>query len=235
VTVPALTAVDPAGKLDEYVLQWSASNFGTGMTYYWLTRVEYCGGYHFGVSAFRRAHPELSAYSDEQIQVARAIAEEQLEYLCRVAFVPRGERETIRTRPDRTDSVAVHLRWAEPSQVYSLSVDGTAWTEDQIAALWVHPGGMLILTDGTCWPAGSVIDVHYRHGFDFTPPDLRRASIELAADILRTSDLPARATAVATDVGTIRLSLASRDGTTTGIPDVDAAIARYTRRLPEVG
>ena len=235
VTVPSLTAVDPAGKLDEYTLTWSATNVGTGTTYYWRTRVRYCGGYHFTVAGFRSVHAELLTYTDEQVQAARAIAEQQLEYVCRLAFVPRGEREAIRVPSDHTLSAALHLRWAEPVQIYSLSVDGTAWTADQIAALYLHPGGMLIRTDGTYWPAGSTIEVHYQHGLESIPADLKRASIELAADILRTSDLPTRATSIATDVGTFRISLPGRDGTTTGIPEVDAAIARYTRRPPEVG
>jgi len=264
VTVPSLTAVDPTGKLDEYTLTWSATNAGTGSTYYWRTRVNYCGGYHFSTAGFRSVHAELLTYTDEQVQAARAIAEQQLEYVCRLAFVRRGERETIRV-PDwhvpvfsgviwgpsswsswgssltasvpggREPSNTLRLKWAEPVQIYSLSVDGTAWTADQIAALYLHPGGMLIRTDGTYWPAGSIVKVHYQHGLESIPADLKRASIELTADILRTSDLPTRATSIATDVGTFRISLPGRDGTTTGIPEVDAAIARYTRRPPEVG
>jgi hypothetical protein len=71
------------------------------------------------------------------------------------------------------------------------------------------------------------------HGYEAVPEPVRRAGLIYARTLLIRSAMEQsdRATAVFTDIGGYRLTIAGRDGPT-GIPDVDAVLSpdQYGRR-----
>lgn len=233
VTAPAVLsggrlvcALPALGLLDTYAVSWRAPVGGE--EWEWLTALEVAGAHYFGLDAFRRERPDLAAFDDARVAAARRLAEDRIEAACGCAFVPRGAREAVVARGRE----ALPLRWPEPRALYAVAVDGAPLAAEEVAALRLHPGGMVLREGG--WPDGALVTLHYEHGLSPTPAPVRHAAMLLAREYLVPSDLPARATLLATEVGSFRLSVAGRDGAT-GLPEVDAVIAEYSRRRPEVG
>ena len=76
----------------------------------------------------------------------------------------------------------------------------------------------------------------YTAGYSAAPPaDLKQAALRAARNWLLTGDAwsgaDTRATSITNDYGNIQLSVASADGRPTGLPDVDATITAWARRV----
>jgi hypothetical protein len=222
-TIPS----DALPMLDSYLVRWSAT--AAGVAYLWTTILEVCGGHLFTLAAMRASRSEFASLPTEQLLAARTLAEARFEEECRVAFVPRGARERLRGDGSSTLLLArVALR-----EVIALAVDGASWSAEQIAALIAEEAGILRREDG--WPAGAVVDVHYSHGYDRPEAPVTDAALRLAREYaFPDSRLPPRAVLQATEYGSFRLATPGRDGAT-GLPDVDAVIARYSRERPALG
>ena len=215
--------------LDTYRVEWTAQIGEDERT--WETALEIAGGYLFTIAEFRAQRSEFGAYPAATIQNARRLAEDRFEGEVGCAFVPRGQREVL--RGDGRDTLI--LRRVALRAVFSLSIGGESMSPAAIDALEDHEAGMLIRPSGVVWPAGAPIVIHYAHGYDRPAADVTGAALTLAKEYATPGDaIPARAVLQSTEYGSFRLSVAGRDGRT-GIPDVDAVIDFYHRKLPAVG
>jgi hypothetical protein len=222
--------------LDTYEITWTGVVDDVAQE--WVTEVELVGDYYFEVSELRamdRAFLDETKYPTEYLQQVRAAVEDVIEgeRAANVAFVPRGRRVSVNGKDgwrDRTE-YGIDMPDFNVSQVYSLTSNGTAFTNDQIAALDIEDA---TLWNNLPWPFGRRnVSVHYVHGYKRVPREIKRAALILAKDYLVLSPLPGRATATSIGDQMFRLTVAGRDGVT-GLPEVDAAIkdlGRFGRGL----
>lgn len=213
-------------ELDTYTAVWTGTADAAEQE--WRTEFELVGGYLFEISDMRASRAELentTKFPTAKLRDARVTAEQRFELGCHVAFVPRGAR--VELRGDGTRTLLVPI--VELRRVYAVTVDGVAIDVDDLV---VEPWGALVRS--SAWPKGSRIAVHLEHGYSAPEGPVSEAVLELARDYVMPSNLPARATGISSDVGFMRFTLAGKDGTT-GIPNVDAAIAAYGRSIPAVG
>lgn len=196
------------------------------------TRCEVIGGWPFTLLELRAANTDLAdadVYPPGLLASARDAALERFERITGVAWSPRWRRVTVDvTSPDRImlPDQQVH------DPLLALTVNGLVW----------QPGDVHV------WPWGEVTSagrfdvgrrgatVDYLTGHDPCPRPVADAVLDLAvATVLDHGHRrPDRATAVTTDLGTFRVTVAGRDGPT-GIPSVDAVAAQWGQRLPAVG
>lgn len=120
--------------------------------------------------------------------------------------------------------------------VTAITVDGTAYTTSEVAAVYVD-AGHLYLADGYTWPTTSRgnITVTYTYGYSPTPPaDLKQAMLRAARNWLLTMDTwsgaDVRSTSISNEFGNIQLSVPG-ERRPTGIPDVDATIMAWADRV----
>ena len=219
-------------RLDTYTITWSGTV--DGQPWSWTDELELVGGYLFEIADLRasdKAFTNTTKYPTADLAVARISVEETIEgeKAAAVAFVPRGGRATV-SGTGRSD---IRLPRYEVREVYALSVDGVAYTSQQIAALIIDDD-RLFLPEGV-WDKGNRnIVVHYAHGRDYAPGPIVRAALMLAKEYIVASDTPSRATATSVGTQWFRVNVAGRDGIT-GLPDVDAAIDQHGRKRLLVG
>ena len=216
--------------LDTYICTWTGKK--SSDTKEWQSIIEVCGGYLFEIAemrAFDLAFTSATTYPDAKMRAARIAAEQRLERACRVAFVPRARRVTLAGggTPD------LFLPDNAVRRVMSLSVDGTAFSADELAALDVREWGRVTHGDGYAFDSGAVVKVFYEHGMDYPDAPVVQAAMLLAREYLVRSALSSRAISEATDVGFLRLSVAGPDRPT-GLPEVDAVITDFGRRRPRL-
>lgn len=235
VNVGTYKAIAPSNleALDTYTAVW---NFANGQTR--TTQFELVGGFLFTIADVRALGTPLSnatTYPAAVVLAARAAVEDVFEdeKITNRAFRPRGRRFTS----DSTGTDTLVVPDFDITRVVSASVDGGALTVSDVK---VESGGTLRLKTGTWglqpWIGTSGaqvqgvqnISVFYEYGFASPPAKVRREALKLAKSYLLESPLEeGRATAVFTDLGGYRLSIAGRDGWT-GIPSVDACLAQYS-------
>jgi hypothetical protein len=89
--------------------------------------------------------------------------------------------------------------------------------------------GFLDLADGT-------LTIEYEYGLPLVLDDVKRAALLRARTVLadRDSGIPDRATSFNVDGQQFSLATAGRAGYETGVPEVDAILARYRMRPPGV-
>jgi len=215
------------GSLDTYALTWTGTV--STVSHEWPSTVEICGGYLY-------EHHELLAFDDAftgrsqaDLDAARTKAEVRFEQAAGVAFVPRCQREIL------VGDGTTRLRLTRPAlrTIRSASIDGTALTADELAALVKREWGAVDRTDGLVWTADAEILICYEHGEDSPPEPVSLAAILLAQEYLAKRNIASRATSESTDVGFLRLSIAGRDRPT-GIPEVDEVAKEFGRHAPRV-
>jgi hypothetical protein len=223
-------AVPEQATVDTLTLDWSGTLAGAVVSV--RDHVEVVGGFLFGLAEARAAHPGIAnttAYPSSLLAEKRLEVEQECERICRLAFVPRFARVTL--SGDGTDWLPTPD--SELRVLRAVSVDGTAWSAPDVAAVNVLKYGALKRPIGAVWPVGdSNIIVEYEHGFDYPPSDLTEAAIlRLRSRIaMPLSGIPDRATSfTVTEGGTFRLSVPNRDRT--GIPDVDAVYEGYASQV----
>lgn len=189
-------------------------------------------GNHLFEIADLRAYDDVIAdavdYPSAKIALERDAATERIENAADVAFTSRVTRQTL-SGDDTTKLLLPHVEVVELLEAY---IGDTALDVDEIE---VRREGVLVY-DGF-WDLGTNnIEVRYRHGYGVTPAPVAHAAKILTIDYVVPSALPARATSQSTDVGDFRIAIANVDaGRDTGIPEVDAVIARFGRRRPVLG
>jgi hypothetical protein len=225
----ALTAVQTA-TLDQLVATWTRTADST--TY--QTLIEAVGGFYFDLATARASDPALVddvKYPDSLLQAARGAVEDEFEGICHRAFVPRYTRQAVHGTGCHDLKLPTYdLRRIRA--VTQLANDGTptAWTAGEVDAIRLDPAG-LIFSPLRTFPAGfRNVVVGWEHGTDRPPAEVRNRALTRLRYIVtqpRTA-IPDRAETFQIEGGTIyRLDTAGWDST--GIPEIDAVLARHGR------
>lgn len=185
-------------------------------------------GHYFTLAELRATADEfdnVTKYPDETLEQKRDEAEEDFEAIAHRAFVPRTATAVVRGGEAYVFLAFRDIRTLVSVTLAGVAVDTTGVVIDPILGGLLHP---------SVWPAG-ILTVTYTHGLDAPNAAVKGAVLKLAKIYTKPSAIDPRATAVInTEVGGYRISVAGKDGTT-GIPDVDAAAARYGDNTPVVG
>lgn len=238
-------ALPAQASLASLTTAWSATIGGAAVVE--SDQVEVVGGFVFSLAEGRASDASLAdtgKYATAELVAARVEVEVELERICQRAFVPRyrravldGSGGTDLLLPDGGDATIAGLQLRGVRTIRSAKMAPrtgqtfVALSAPQLAALAVTRDGMLRRTDGNAWTEGlSNVVLEYEYGSDAPPEDLKRAALvrfRSRLNIHRTG-IPDRATSyTAVDGGTYRLSMPGADST--GIPEVDAVYARYSR------
>lgn len=229
----ALTAVQTA-DLDVLTATWTdGGDASTTVTVH-----EIAGAVYFTAAEARAADKAIDAkWTQAEVIAARRDVEDEFESICGVAFVPRYARARCSGRGTRQillpDPKPRRLRsvW-----VYTDATTYTALTNAELAACHLDESGRITRTDGNWFPDGlENIVVEYEHGWDRPPAEIRRYAIKRLRQVLTesTSAVPSRATSFQVgDSGVFRLATAGKY--TTGDPDIDGALARWSMRAPGI-
>lgn len=224
------TFVLPAqAALANLTVSWAGS-LGTE-----IDQVEIVGGFFFGIPAARGSDPDLAdtaKFPYARLLAARVETEQECEYICDRAFVPRYGRATL--NGSGTDqlvlgthdirairAIRVAPRFGQPF---------VPLTAPELAEVSVTVDSVLE-RHGVDWTEGrDNVIVEYEWGLDSPPEDLRRASLRRLRSLApMRSRLPDRATSYTANDGT-SYQLDLPGAFETGMPDVDAAYARYSMR-----
>lgn len=232
----ALTAAQTAA-LGWLTATWTDSGAGAH-----TTTVEIVGGYYFGL-AEANSVPQLPTanYSTAQLVAARASVEDDWEEIAQVAFVPRYHRERV----NGMGANQVMLTWPRVRTVRSVrlyATDGTftSWTSTQLASLrWDRDSRVITSAGPNFFTAGvENVIVEYEHGHDSLPSPLKvwalrylRSRLQLTGTTIGIPDRADRS--FATDNGAW-MTLARPGLDKTGMPDLDAELARYSLRVPGI-
>lgn len=219
------------GSLGAYRLSASGDT-ADGKTLVGRTTIEAVGGFLFGISTLRdRVHRYESEaeYPLDLLRQLRTAVEQRIERPARRAFVPRARRVTALVN----DGGRIALPDIDVTRLRSLTIDGTVV---DVSGVEISDGdwGWLQQASGGDWSPGAAAVAVYEHGLQLPPEPIVDAALVLAGASTVSPTIPARATAMATEVGTFRITVPGRDGPT-GIPDVDVAIADWGRGDPVVG
>jgi len=213
--------------LDVYDIVWSWGNGQSRRSQFELV------GRHLFTQADLRAYDAAlsneSKYLDATVRIVRDEVTERFEEVAAVSFIPRGTRDTL----SGDGSATLVLERMEARSLISVTVDGTALSPGELANVKLHRNGV-IEYDGGHFAAGiRNVVVFYEHGYLTPPLPVVRAAKKYARYLLLNAviDQNERATAVFSDVGGYRLTIAGRDGPT-GLPEVDAVLAQFGRMVP---
>lgn len=226
---------------------WSGSIGGTVVVEY--DQVEIVGGFLFSLKQGRDSDSSLKdqvKYPTSDLVRVRTEVEQECEWICAQAWAPRYRRVTVDgtgtqdlVLPDGGDEIRAGVLMRGVHTIRSASVaprvglPAVPLTAEQLAALTVRTGGVLRRVDGAVWAEGdSNVVVEYEYGSDAAPADLVRGALTRFRSRLQfdKTQVPDRAVSFTiAELGTYRLSLP--DAYRTGIPEVDAAYGRYSRRV----
>jgi hypothetical protein len=220
---PTYTAV-----LDQHTATWTGTVSGQPFTL--TTEYEVVGANVFTISDLRaedKALTDTTRYPAERLREAREAAIERFERAFMRAVRPRGRRATL----SGDGSQLLLLPDTDVTLLRSVSEDGTALVVGDLTL--DRSIGAVTKASGT-WAAGvDNVTVHYEYGVSTAPMDVRDALLQLAVEYATPATIPHRATGSSTDQGTVRYTLAGRDGPT-GIPLVDAVGQEWGHRRPGV-
>ena len=188
------------------------------------------GEHYITLEELRASAPELAdsnRFPDVVLAVKREEAEEDWEELARRAWLPRTAQEYCRATGEH-----VFTHWRDVRAIESATdengdaIDVSGVVANPIMGALRRPGG---------WPEG-VVNVTYSHGKDAPTAAVKRLVLMLARIYALPSSIDPRATAIInSDVGGYRISVASKETGSCGIPDIDAGAARYGVRTPVGG
>lgn len=221
-------------QLSELTVAWSGTIAGAAVVE--TDVVEIVGGFLFTLAQGRASDPSLGSttkYPLARLVEARLQTEVECEEICDRAFVPRYRRVVL----DGSGSTELVLPDSEVRTIRAARVAPAlgeafvALTAGELAKLAYRPDGRLVRTDYQPWTAGlSNVVLEYECGRDAPPEDLRRAALRRFRSWcnIEKSVIPDRVISYSNDDGDFRL--AKPGPWETGIADVDAVYARYSRR-----
>jgi hypothetical protein len=214
--------------LDQYDVAWSWPN-GQSRT----TGFELVGGFIFTVADLRDYYApfaDTTNYPTAVLKEIRDAVEDVFEgdEVTHRAFRPKGKRQTL---PGSGTAVL----WSgthDLHELVSVAVPSGATAPD-VADVVLGTDTTLRLVIGS-WSFATVT-ILTEYGLRQTPAKIKREAMKYAKSLLLEGPLDeGRATAIFSDIGGYRLTIAGRDGPT-GIPSVDAALAQFSRRGVPVG
>lgn len=240
-------ALPPQAELVTAEVEWAGSVGGASVVE--LEQLEIVGGFLFDLQRARGSDQSLAdatKYTTDDLIRARTEVELEVEWICAQAWRPHYRRVALDgtgtpdlVLPDGGDEVRGGVRLRGVRTIRSalvaprvgqpfVALDGT-----ELAALTILSDGTLRRADGTLFELGSNnVVVEYEYGSDGPPPDLVRAALTRLRSVLQLNrtQIPDRAVSYTiAELGTYRLSLP--DAFRTGLPEVDAAFGRYSRRV----
>jgi hypothetical protein len=212
----ALTSTHTA-LLDTLSVSWVSTTAGTV-----VAEVQVAGGFLFTITEARTALGDV-AYDAAKIREARTYAETELESALGYALVPRYRLETF------SGCYRAGLLPPFASKIRSVTVDGYAWSADQIAAITPSDGSLFY-----AWPGGHcTVVVGYEHGLTSLLPGATRTALSVAMDFLganTSTGIDPRATSIITVDGTVSLRSAVGQFSAVGVNEWVGA-----NRIPAVG
>ena len=237
-------ALDPVSTLEYLTVTWTATVAGVARVE--TDYAEIVGGFFFSLADGRGSDSSLSddsVYSEAALESARIEVESECEHICDRAFVPRYARVTL----DGTGTTDVMLEHpADDRSMFDVrslrSVSTaeradetfTALTADELAAVVVTEAMTLRRVDGDVWPEGLAnVVVELEYGLDTPPPDLRRGALVRLRSTLNIHKSGVAENALSYNVDGVSYRLSTPGAYRTGLLNVDAAYARYSRR-PEM-
>lgn len=235
-------ALPGQAQLSVLSVAWSATIAGAAVVE--TDQVEVVGGFFFTLSQGRGSDASLAdtgKYPTADLVDKRTEVEAECETICDRTFVRRyarvvvngtGHSDLVLTHPD-PDRTPAHVHTVRSVRM-APRADETfvAFDAAELAALHVAEDGTLRRLDGALFTEGfGNVIVEYEYGLDAPPEDLQQAALRRFRSRLNLNKtgIPDRATSFTlTDGGAFRLSMPG--AWATGIPEVDAAYARYSRR-----
>jgi len=200
--------------LDQLTADWTAGDQQITTTYH-----EIVGGFLFTVRDAEARLPDLDAAAH---RAGRTLAEEALEDACGVAFVPRYALDTY----DGNGRTLLRPRRRHVRKVRSVTVDGVAYTPEQLAEVKISETGRLYSPAG--WPTGyGNIVIGYEHGYDFPPARAGNAALLLLERWRADQPTGERVVAGSIDRVSFRLAVAGKDGEVFDVPEANAIVAMY--------
>jgi hypothetical protein len=178
---------------------------------------------YFTIAELRARYSELDdvAYPDAAVDDVAATAEQAIEDACNVAFVPRVATDVVSTQTPYGERRLLN----PPVRSIDSAVDASANSIDVTGA--VVDGRWVALPDG--WPSGQV-SITYTHGHTEPPLRVKQAAMVLTREWLISGPVTDRQTQLPTEAGgAVNLAVPGGRFGTFGIPEVDAAVAAYTR------
>lgn len=221
--------------LDTLTVTWMVTLGGDAMV---LDQdvIEVVGGFYFGLSEARDIDPKFtntSAFPTEKLIERRTEVEDECEVICEQSFVPRFAREVL----SGNGSSAIVLGHPLVRSIRSVTVAGSVMSAP---AFGPDTAGVLRYgATGGYWPLGvSNVIIEYEHGHDRPPTAIvRGAKLRMKSLLLATqSPLMDRAERVMTvDQSGGTVVYGSPSAGKTGIPETDAAYAKYPSPRPGFG
>jgi hypothetical protein len=203
------------------------------------TEHEIVGGFMFSIAQVS-TEPGTEDYDRSAIIARRAEVEDEAEWICDVAWVPRYRRLVLDgTGEDAIISGVRKIRAIRSVRIYPTTgaTTYTSLTVGQLAGLVVDQAGTIRRTDGSYFELGfGNIVVEVEHGYTEPFADVRTASIIRCRDLLTRPDssVPDRARSY-TDGAGFSYDLLPQDEFSTGIPHVDAVYLRRSLRRSSAG
>ncbi len=215
VLTPAMTA-----DLDTLTATWTLT-YGSEPQVL-VTTAEVVGGFLFTLAEARAIDPlqNTTKYTTAQIIAARTLAEQALEDVCGVAFVPRYGTETL----DGTGGCNLLLSQPKVTAIRSVTINGAAVAD--LTAFTARRTGFVNYT--AAWPQGyGNVTVGYEHGWAVPPARVSRAALRLAKRWLVEGPVDDRATSLSSEDGTFALLTPGVSGVLFDIPEVVAVTQIY--------
>lgn len=190
--------------------------------------VEVTGAQLFTVREARESDSEIaiaSEYPAGEIAHYREVVESEFETITGRSFTPRMRLVSVET--DGSDALWLGLFDVQSCE----AITGPDGALDE-SLYPVDENG--VVSGLSALPAGTRLVFSVLYGFRFPPLDVKRAGLIRLRYLLasESSGIPDRATSyVAAEGGTFTLATAGRGSSKTGIPEVDAVLAMYSRTV----
>lgn len=219
-------SVPSTANCGDYALELSGT-LETGETVTQTRYLQLVGSHLFTLSELRssdEAIADTARFTDDYLSAIRDAVDDEFSMICNRSFTVHGEYEAVTLLGSN-----FYLWNFDPQEVYMAEVDGTLIDS---STLTLEPDG-----EGTYSGTGDTLIIYYSYGMRAVPNDVKRAAIIRARNLAYSIDtgIPDRATSFQMgEGGFFSLATAGKNGSETGIPDVDAILRRYTLRYPGV-
>lgn len=231
----ATVAIDAehTADLDVWTVTWSTANLGT-----LRTTAEIVGAHLFTIAEARAFDQEameaLSLYPVDAITDARRRIEDAFEEICHVSFIPRVKRQVYSGSYGK--GVILPLGVTAIRSVEERF--GDTWVANDpelVAEIVIEPWGGLFWSTGIPVQAARQLRITYEYGYPEPPLEIKRAGLWLLRDSLVSSNIDPRAMSYTDGMATIRFVTPGLSrGAWFSVPEVNATLQRYVKRIPGI-
>lgn len=220
----SLTAAQ-LGQMDFLTFTWNSSSGAVLTTY-----AEVVGDFYFSVAQARQISPlqDATTYTTQNIVDYRTMAEMALEDICGVAFTPHYSHHTARI--STFGLLKVPRREVRDVRNIYTATDNGPVAMPNLTGLRIESDGLIFIPSFFTWWS-TPITVTYDHGFDFAPPRVRRAALQLMRRWLVESPWDERATGFRTRDGGEMTVLLANHTDAFDIPEVVAVADAYSHPM----